>query len=504
MNIKKTSDLLLNFAIKRLAEIFGILVSLTGLMLFLSLITYSPNDPNFIFPENTKIENLIGFQGSFISDLFFQSVGIMAYLIPLTFLVTGINILRSKDFFLFIENNFFTILYLIFGALFFGYYYSDTYSLYINGNSGFVGEYLNKSFLGSTISINENIFFYILILITIIFFLISVNFNPKKFFEFIKKTYDLTNKRNTKNYTDKSEIINEYIPQDEIKNLIQEDLPFIKSENKSELKIKFKLPGLDLLKIPTKKERENFEKNEDHDPEFLEKILMDFGVNGNIKKVSHGPVVTLNEFEPAAGVKVSKIINLSDDIARNTSSESARIATIPGSNTVGIELPNNIRENVYLSEILANSDFKKREIKLPIALGKNISGKPVVGDLTSMPHLLIAGTTGSGKSVCINTIILSLLYRHTPENCKFILIDPKMLELSTYEGIPHLLCPVITEAKKAASVLGWVVKEMESRYRLMTKEGVRNIDGYNKKHKLPMPYIVVVVDEMSDLNVSCG
>ena len=504
MNIKKTSDLLLNFAIKRLAEIFGILVSLTGLMLFLSLITYSPNDPNFIFPENTKIENLMGFQGSFISDLFFQSVGIMAYLIPLTFLVTGINILRSKDFFLFIENNFFTILYLIFGALFFGYYYSDTYSLYINGNSGFVGEYLNKSFLGSTISINENIFFYILILITIIFFLISVNFNPKKFFEFIKKTYDLTNKRNTKNYTDKSEIINEYIPQDEIKNLIQEDLPFIKSENKSELKIKFKLPGLDLLKIPTKKERENFEKNEAHDPEFLEKILMDFGVSGNIKKVSHGPVVTLNEFEPAAGVKVSKIINLSDDIARNTSSESARIATIPGSNTVGIELPNNIRENVYLSEILANSDFKKREIKLPIALGKNISGKPVVGDLTSMPHLLIAGTTGSGKSVCINTIILSLLYRHTPENCKFILIDPKMLELSTYEGIPHLLCPVITEAKKAASVLGWVVKEMESRYRLMTKEGVRNIDGYNKKHKLPMPYIVVVVDEMSDLMLVAG
>ncbi len=504
MNIKKTANLLLNFALKRLAEIFGIVVSLIGVMLFLALITYSPNDPNFIFPENTKIENLMGFQGSFISDLFFQSVGLVSYLIPLTFIITGINILKSKDFFLFIGNNFFTTLYLIFGALFFNYYYSDSYSLYINGNSGFVGEYLNQSFLGYIISINENIFFYILILITIVFFLISINFNPKKFFEFIKKTYAFINKKNTKNYTDRSEIINEYIPQDEIKNLIQEDLPFIKSENKSETKIKFKLPSLDLLKIPTKKERENFEKNETHDPEFLEKILMDFGVSGNIKKVSHGPVVTLNEFEPAAGVKVSKIINLSDDIARNTSSESARIATIPGSNTVGIELPNNIRENVYLSEILANADFKKKEIKLPIALGKNISGKPVVGDLASMPHLLIAGTTGSGKSVCINTIILSLLYRHTPEKCKFILIDPKMLELSTYEGIPHLLCPVITEAKKAASVLGWVVKEMESRYRLMTKEGVRNIDGYNTKHKLPMPYIVVVVDEMSDLMLVAG
>ena len=504
MNIKKTANLLFNFAIKRLAEIFGVLISLVGVMLLLALITYSPNDPNFIFPENTKIENLMGFKGSFISDLFFQSVGLIAYLIPFTLIITGINILKTKDFFLFIENNFFTILYLIFGTLFFAHYYSDTYALLINGNSGFVGQYLDQTFLKSLILINEDIFFYIFILIISIFFLISINFNLRKFITFIKNNFDSFFKKDSKNYTDKSEIINEYIPQDEIKNLIQEDLPFIKSENKSETKIKFQLPSLELLKIPTKKERDSFEKNETHNPEFLEKILMDFGVNGNIKKVSHGPVVTLNEFEPAAGVKVSKIINLSDDIARNTSSESARIATIPGSNTVGIELPNNIRENVYLSEILNNPDFKKKDIKLPIALGKNISGKPVVKDLASMPHLLIAGTTGSGKSVCINTIILSLLYRHTPDKCKFILIDPKMLELSTYEGIPHLLCPVITEAKKAASVLGWVVKEMESRYRLMTKEGVRNIDGYNTKHKLPMPYIVVVVDEMSDLMLVAG
>jgi S-DNA-T family DNA segregation ATPase FtsK/SpoIIIE len=264
------------------------------------------------------------------------------------------------------------------------------------------------------------------------------------------------------------------------------------------------LPKIELLEFPTNEERANLNRNENNDSEFLEKILLDFGVNGKIKKVSNGPVVTLNEFEPAPGVKVSKIINLSDDLARNTSSESARIATIPGSNTVGIELPNNSRENVYLSEILSTPNFKKKEIKLPIALGKNISGLPIIGDLASMPHLLIAGTTGSGKSVCINTIILSLLFRHSPDKCKFILIDPKMLELSTYEGIPHLLCPVITEAKKAASVLGWVVKEMENRYRLMTKEGVRNIDGYNMKHKLPMPYIVVVVDEMSDLMLVAG
>ncbi len=500
MNIKKIANIALEFTINRLMEILGIIILILGILLFTSLISYSPEDPNFIFPENTEIKNILGFQGSYISDLFFQSIGLISYLIPITFFFTGINIFRTKDFFLIIENTFFIILYLVFGSLFFSHFYEITFNLYINGNGGFIGNYLLNSFLQELINFNENIAYYILGILIVIFFLISINFSPKKTWNFLKQIFNLVNKAKTKNFTDKSEIINEYIPQDEIKDLIQEDLPFIKADKlKENEKTKFNLPNLDLLKTPTKKERENSYQDERNDPEFLEKILLDFGVNGNIKKVSHGPVVTLNEFEPAAGVKVSKIINLSDDIARNTSSESARIATIPGSNTIGIELPNISRENVFLSEILNNSNFKKKEIKLPIALGKSISGIPIVGDLTSMPHLLIAGTTGSGKSVCINTIILSLLYRHTPEKCKFILIDPKMLELSTYEGIPHLLCPVITEAKKAASVLGWVVKEMESRYRLMTKEGVRNIDGYNSKHKFPMPYIVVIVDEMSDL-----
>ena len=503
MNIRKTANIFINFAIKRLAEIFGIIIFFSGLMLLLSLLSYSPDDPNFIFPDNTEINNILGFHGSFISDLFFQSVGLVAYLVSLTLIFTGINIFRIKQFFLIFQNLFFSVLYSLLGTLFLTYFYSSAFTLFINGNGGFIGTYLDQTFLNKIILINETIFYYLIIFFVLFLFLISINFHSKNFYYSIKKLLNFFFKKE-KNYSDKNEIINEFIPQDEIKNLIQEDLPFIKSENKSIKNLKFKLPSLDLLRTPTKKERENDQNNETHDPDFLEKILLDFGVSGNIKKVSRGPVVTLNEFEPAAGVKVSKIINLSDDIARNTSSESARIATIPGSNTVGIELPNNSRENVFLSEILNNGDFKKKDIKLPIALGKSISGKPIVGDLSSMPHLLIAGTTGSGKSVCINTIILSLLYRHTPDKCKFILIDPKMLELSTYEGIPHLLCPVITEAKKAASVLGWVVKEMESRYRLMTKESVRNIDGYNSKHKLPMPYIVVVVDEMSDLMLVAG
>ena len=505
MDIKKLSNTALMFVIKRLIEILGICISLFGIFIFIALISYSPNDPNFIFPDNTVIKNILGYQGSFISDFLLQSIGLIAYLVPITFILTGTNIFRKKEIFLLIENTFFIVIYSLFGSLFFNIFYIETFTLYINGNGGFVGNYLSETFIKSLINSYNNFFYYFFILITIFFFLISINFNPKKFFQGIKKLIQFILKKNIKNYTNKNEVIDEFIPQEEIKDLIQEDLPFIKTENiKSSNKTKFLLPSIDLLKVPSKKERENLNKNENNNPEFLEKILLDFGVNGKIKKVSHGPVVTLNEFEPAAGIKVSKIINLSDDIARNTSSESARIATIPGSNTVGIELPNSLRENVYLSEILNTVDFKKKEIKLPIALGKNISGTPVVGDLSSMPHLLIAGTTGSGKSVCVNTIILSLLYKHTPEKCKFILIDPKMLELSTYEGVPHLLCPVITEAKKAASVLGWVVKEMESRYRLMTKEGVRNIDSYNTKHKLPMPYIVVVVDEMSDLMLVAG
>ena len=505
MNIKKVLITAYDFIVKKLIEIFGIIIIILSIWLLLALVSYSPNDPNFIFHQNTEIKNFLGFKGSFAADLFFQSIGLISYLIPITLIFTGIHIFKFKDFFLLIENFFYLVLYSIVSSLFFGYFYLNAFTLYIHGNGGFVGNYLNKTFLNILIKNYENFFYFFLIIIISLLFLLSINFSPKRFGSFVNKIFNSFNKNKQKNYTNEKEIISEYIPQEEIKNLIQEDLPFIKGDdNKFSKKIKFELPKIDLLEFPTKEERANLNQNDNNDPEFLEKILLDFGVNGKIKKVSNGPVVTLNEFEPAPGVKVSKIINLSDDLARNTSSESARIAIIPGSNTIGIELPNYSRENVYLSEILNSPNFKKKEIRLPIALGKNISGLPIIGDLASMPHLLIAGTTGSGKSVCINTIILSLLYRHSPDRCKFILIDPKMLELSTYEGIPHLLCPVITEAKKAASVLGWVVKEMESRYRLMTKEGVRNIDSYNSKHKLPMPYIVVVVDEMSDLMLVAG
>ena len=489
------------FLIKRITELFGLLVIFFSIAILISIISYSPDDPNFIFSQSTKIQNLLGFKGSIVSDFLFQSVGLISYLIPLTLFFSGVNILVNKMQIVFIDNLFFCILYVIFGCLFFSYFRDQSYLLTVNGSGGFVGLFLKDSFLVSIIELNQNISYYFLIILTFFLFLISINFKLNKVIYFINLSKNIikTKEKKIDIMPEREEYVD--LARENQNKKIQEILPF---NNNSENNVKkFILPDLKLLKSPSRNETVA-KKNEDINEEFLEKVLMDFGVEGKIKKINHGPVVTLNEFEPAAGIKVSKIINLSEDIARNTSSESARISIIPGRNTIGIELPNLARENVYLGEVVKDPQFKKREIKLPIALGKSISGNPIIGDLSSMPHLLIAGTTGSGKSVCINTIILSLLYRHTPDKCKFILIDPKMLELSTYEGIPNLLCPVITEAKKAASVLGWVVKEMENRYKLMTKVGVRNIDGYNSKHKTFMPYIIVIVDEMSDLMLVSG
>ena len=505
MDIKNLSKKTLDFTIKRVAEIIGIFLIVISILLFLALFSYSPEDPNFIFTENTSVKNLLGFKGSYVSDLFFQSIGLVSFFISFTIFFTGVNLIKNKKFLIIIENIFYLIVYSVLGSLFFNTFYPNSFWLSINGNGGFVGNFLQNTFLLNLINLNKDISYYILLIFIIFLFLVSINFSIsllKNIFKTLFLNIKKREKNEIKNFDNNQDVIETTSENSE--KLIQEDLPFNKKFSKNQIKYKFKLPSIDFLKKPTKSEREKNLSEDKIDEKTLEKILLDFGVEGNIKKVSRGPVVTLNEFEPAAGIKVSKIINLYEDIARNTSSESTRIATIPGSNTIGIELPNSSRENVYLSEIISSTNFLKKEIKLPIALGKSISGIPVVGDLTSMPHLLIAGTTGSGKSVCINTIILSLLYKHSPEKCKFILIDPKMLELSTYEGIPHLLCPVITEAKRAASVLGWVVKEMENRYRLMTREGVRNIDGYNSKHKLPMPYIVVIVDEMSDLMLVAG
>jgi len=513
----KVFNKLNEFIVKRLIEVGGIGLAIFGFFLLASIITYSPSDPNFIYSsENVEIKNIGGFYGSVISDFLLQSTGLVSFLIALNIFYLGYRIFLKKRINNFISKIFYSLIYIIFGTTFLNIFFNESFLLIDNGNSGFVGRILKEN-IYNFFNVNENQYlFYFFSLVTVFFFIISLGlkFNDFKIifslpYFIIKKTIFLFNKRNELIIDDKKiniveEAVN-FIKDDE--NVKQPILPF--SSNK-EIKFKsnniFKLPLINFLeKNPELRNKKNINDSElTKNSQFLEKILLDFGVEGKIKTINCGPVVTLNEFEPASGVKVSKIINLSDDIARNTSSISTRVATIPGKNTIGIEIPNSKRENVFLNEIISDEKFSRKEIKLPIALGKSISGIPIIGDLSLMPHLLIAGTTGSGKSVCINTIILSLLYKYTPEKCNLILIDPKMLELSAYEGIPHLLCPVITEAKKATAALGWAVKEMESRYKLMTSVGVKNIDGYNLKHKKHMPYIVVVVDEMSDLMLIAG
>nr|WP_316656089.1 DNA translocase FtsK [uncultured Gellertiella sp.] len=300
----------------------------------------------------------------------------------------------------------------------------------------------------------------------------------------------------------------------------------------------YELPPVDLLQVPQIQEAaaitpEALEQNAG----LLESVLEDFGIKGEIIDVRPGPVVTLYEFEPAPGVKSSRVIGLSDDIARSMSALSARVAVIPGRNVIGIELPNPIRETVYFRELIESEPYTQSRFHLPVCLGKTIGGEPVIAELSKMPHLLVAGTTGSGKSVAINTMILSLLYRLKPEECRLIMVDPKMLELSVYDGIPHLLTPVVTDPKKAVMALKWAVREMEDRYRKMSRLGVRNIDGYNARAATArakgetilcsvqtgfdrstgeivyeqeemdltaMPYIVVIVDEMADLMMVAG
>ena len=509
-----------SFIKHRLIELIGISLISVGLYLLISLVTYSPNDPNFIYrPENTEVKNFGGFYGSVISDLLLQSLGLISFFLALNFFAWGIKIIAKKKINNFTTKIFFLIIYISCGTTVLNISFNDSFWLIDNGNGGFVGRIIKENIFYFSTLIENKYIIYILTITTIIFFILSLDIKLKEillifiFPLFItKKMINLFKKEKKKIYND----VESYnLPtssdkMEEVNNIKDKQpiLPFLSGKENKIKKIQsvFKLPTLNFLErnsdLKNKKNINDIELKKNS--EFLERILLDFGVEGKIKNVSSGPVVTLNEFEPASGIKVSKIVNLADDIARNTSSVSARVATIPGKNTIGIEIPNARREKVFLNEIISDDKFSKKEIKLPIALGKGISGNPIIGDLFSMPHLLIAGTTGSGKSVCINTIILSLLYKYTPEKCNLILIDPKMLELSAYEGIPHLLCPVITEAKKATAALGWAVKEMENRYKLMTSVGVKNIDGYNSKHKKHMPYIVVVVDEMSDLMLIAG
>ena len=513
---------IITFLKLKIIELAGIITIILGFIYFVSLTTYSANTIGYVFPSDKNIHNKFLSFFYYLSDFSLQAFGILAFLIFFNLIIWGVYLLIKKR----IENFFikllFLILSIIFGALFFSINIDQSFWLPDNGFGGFVANFISEQLNIKNTSFGAY-FSIIFLSISLICFYFSAGLNIqewKSIFVITKNLLIYFPKLIFETYLKKQNILktddNAFIPEN-INQKIQEEtvvqevspqqqlpLESVKVEKSSS----FKIPPIKLLDEPIKIENQLDEESYKTQSKFLENVLLDFSISGEIKRVSAGPVVTLYEFEPIAGIKTSKIINLSEDIARNTSSISTRVATVPGKSTIGIEIPNKVRENVALKEIISSKEFNNKDIKIPITLGKSISGFPIVGDLVSMPHLLIAGTTGSGKSVCINTLILSILYRHKPDDCKLIMIDPKMLELSIYQGIPHLLTPVITEPKKATTALKWVVKEMEKRYREMTEIGVRNISGFNDKapseSKKKMKYIVVIVDEMADLMMIAG
>ena len=513
---------IITFIKLKLIEFSGLTIIASGFAYFISLATYSANNISYIFPAEKNIHNKFFSFFYYLSDFFLQAFGILAFLIFINLIIWGGYLIIKKKIDNFFLKLLFLILSIIFGSLFFSINIEQSFWLPDNGFGGFVA-----GFISEKIGLKNNSFS---IYLSIIFLSLSIGFfymsaglniqewkiifiNSNKLLSFLPKLlFQFYLKRKS---TDES-IIAPYT-QENIPQKIQEDIAVQEISPQQQLPLEsvkiekslnFKIPPIKLLDDPVKIENKLDEESYKAQSKFLENVLLDFSISGEIKRVSAGPVVTLYEFEPTAGIKTSKIINLSEDIARNTSSISTRVATVPGKSTIGIEIPNKVRENVALKEIISSKEFNNKDIKIPITLGKSIAGFPIVGDLVSMPHLLIAGTTGSGKSVCINTLILSILFRHKPDDCKLIMIDPKMLELSIYQGIPHLLTPVITEPKKATTALKWTVKEMEKRYREMTEIGVRNISGFNEKasseNKKKMPYIVVIVDEMADLMMIAG
>jgi S-DNA-T family DNA segregation ATPase FtsK/SpoIIIE len=513
----------LNFLKLRLIEVSGLVILTFSIFYLYSVATYSPENATLITPGKT--EDLVFLNYSFyISDFLLQAFGLSCFLLFVNFFIWSWLIIIQKSVSSITFKFLFIVIYLSFFSLGLKILFDQSFWLPDNGNGGFLGAYL-ISFIPLDFYTFNSIIAYSSLTIGTIFFILSLGLNFSEWVTVLKKIglILIAPIKFLKIIFKKAGTIDQPVAQEEPEELIptinksfkpkpmetQASLPLDTKENFSFKSGEYKLPPTDYLN-QSKSNKNSDALTDDHKElsKFLESTLLDFGIMGKIKKVSPGPVVTLYEFEPAAGIKTSKIVNLTDDIARSTSSISTRIAPVPGKNTIGIEIPNKEIDPVNYRQIIESKEFANPNINIPITLGKTIAGYPIVGDLVSMPHLLIAGTTGSGKSVCINTLILSVLYRHTPETCKLILIDPKMLELSVYQGIPHLLSPVITEPKKATSALKWTVREMETRYRKMTEEGVRNISGFNEKAKKEgkkvMPYIIVVVDEMADLMMVSG
>lgn len=574
----------------RLLGAFSLL--LAGVIL-LSLISYDPADPGVNNQTYTETKNWLGPIGANIADVLMQTLALVSYLFVGPLVVWGIKVIRLKWLPLFWLNISMLPISLVLLAVAASVEAPTAEFVVQAGYGGALGQ----QFYGMIISLTSNVVIptWVTALLFLLFGLPAYAFSlalsaqewqavmqaiktgvlaivaafvwiVRKMATGVALTVGLMFRRSENAEGD--ERIEPVAPRAErrerkrkavevetiepaapapIKRVLAPKKPVLGKREKQEAQVTldfgdggdFNLPPLDLLKVPppaeklTKMGAEALEQN----ARMLEGVLEDFGVQGEIHDVRPGPVVTLYELEPARGVKSARVIGLADDIARSMSAISARVAVVPGRNAIGIELPNNDRQTVLLRELLASKDYEATKARLPVVLGKDIGGAPVVADLAGMPHLLVAGTTGSGKSVGINTMILSLLYRHNPDNLRFIMVDPKMLELSIYDGIPHLLTPVVTEPKKAVVALKWAVREMEQRYSNMSKLGVRNLAAFNKRINEakangevlmrevqtgfdketgqpvmeqqefdfePLPFIVIVIDEMADLMLVAG
>jgi len=471
-------------------EVLGILSIFLGIVILISLLSHSEWDPSpFTYtPQDRDIQNLLGPVGSYLSDILLQGIGLTSYIIPLILFLYGLRRILNREKRPWLIASIGVILLILSSSSLLSLIFKDP----AGGVSGFLLTRLSIESLSVT---GSYLLFIPLVLITL---MLLLSFSVVDLIRSVKNKTPiryLSILRGRKKEPLHSEGLT-----------VQEPLPLIYPSPKraplQKVTMDYELPPIELLKDPPPFRFRPTKEELLQNSRLLERKLQDFGVEGRVTHVSPGPVVTMFEFEPAPGVKIHKVISLADDLALALKAVSVRVSPIPGRATLGIEVPNKEKGDVFLKEILSSETFRRSYSKLSLALGKDIFGNPVVVDLGRMPHLLIAGTTGSGKSVAINSMILSLLYRATPRELKMLMIDPKRLELLVYEAIPHLLLPVITSPKDAAESLRKIVIEMERRYRVLSDAGARNIETYNrviKDYDEPLPYIVIFIDELADL-----
>jgi len=481
--------------------VYGLLLFAFSILTFLSLYTFDINDNSFLTSSNSVYQNIFGVVGSFYASFIIYTFGILAYVIVLFFFIYAVLTFTGQTpryFFLRLLTFFISLILIPQSLLLWGAelnFYEEIYTWGIFANKLF-GLY-NLNYLSHAFSVAG-----------LMIYLLSQDLY--KLFKFSKlKLFSLPRINFSKEPPVKSKNIKKEPIINNLKSAITLNSAAEMSQAAEKIKnttpIKNYSPSLEILDSEGSGSKKKLDTNKiKESSELLERVFADFNIEIKVINVKLGPVITLFEILPAAGIKINTIINLADDISRSMGVGAVRIAQIYGTQYLGVEIPNEYRETVTIKELLSNDNFKNTNHKIPICIGKDISGNIEVIDLSKTPHLLVAGTTGSGKSVFINTLLTSLLYKFSPEQLRLILIDPKMLELSVYNDIAHLLTPVVTEPKKAIIALKWVCKEMERRYSLMNEESTRSLEGYNQKAVEKLPYIVVFIDEMADLMMTAG